>query len=107
MKTFCVEGSSAARGDSVRRDDRGDLVQHSSTQRFSLGRQPSTLVIVEPQASPARFQLFFENAVLFDQAGNQLRLLTGHPAGERSQEEFKMYGFRHPASFSAGGQAVG
>lgn len=60
----------------------------------------------ESQASPARLELLFQDAVLFDQVGDHDRLLTADPAGERGQEELQVDGVNHAVSVSDPQQVV-
>ena len=73
------------REDRVGSHNRGDPSQDLSAQRLPFGNQAATLVFGQTQASPAQLKLLFQNAVLFDQIGDQGRLLAADPAGERSQ----------------------
>ena len=68
----------------VRRDDRGDLAQPSTTQPAPAYSQPTPLVIAQPQApSP---QLTSKDAILFDQIRQGLVLLTIQPADQRGEK---------------------
>ena len=58
------------------------------------------------QSLPARPELFFEDAVLFNQVSDHARLATANPPSQRSQEELKMYGVNHAASVSEVRQVV-
>jgi hypothetical protein len=78
----------------------GDLAQDLPAKRLALGRQSTTLFVGETQASPARFQLLLQNAILFNQVRNQVRLLTPDPSSERGQEKLKLDGLDHAASIS-------
>jgi len=57
-------------------------------------------IVHEAQASSTRFELFFQNAILFDQVGDHARLLTAYPGGERRQEELQVNGASHAGSVS-------
>jgi len=94
------------REDRIRSYDRGDLAQGLPAQRLSFGRQSTALVIGKMQSLAARPELFFEDAVLFNQISDHARLVTANPASERSQEELQMDGFNHAASVSNVRQVV-
>jgi hypothetical protein len=70
------------RQDRIRRDDRRDLAQDLATERFSFHGQASALRIGETDTLPARFELFLENPVLFDQVGDDPGLLSACPGRE-------------------------
>jgi hypothetical protein len=67
------------------RNDRGNLRQKPMTNSFRLGRQTSTLVVVEPKPLPTK--LFFENSILFTKIVQGELLLLIHPARYGDQQE--------------------
>jgi len=62
----------------VRRHDRGDLTQRSTSQPERAHGEPASVVIREAQASPT--QLRAQDAILFNEVGERLALLTIPPA---------------------------
>ena len=106
ISPFRSDESPVPREDRLRRDDGGDLAQGLPAQRLSFRRQSTALVVGETHAFPARLELLFQDAVLFDQVGDHVRLLTGDPAGERRQEELKLDVFKHPGGVSDAWQLV-
>ena len=79
--------------DGVGRDDRGNSRQQSPPKGLALGRQPTALVIVEPESSLA--ELVLENTVLLDRVGDDLPLLSVDPACERREEQLEREEVRH------------
>ena len=106
IRPLCGDELAVPRQDCVRSYDGSDLPQDLPAKRFPFGSQPAALVIGNMESLPAKLELFFEDAVLLDHLCDQLRLMTGNPAGERSQEEMKMDGFNHAASVSDVRQVV-
>ena len=72
----------------------------------SVVKKSAALVVGETQAFPARLELFFQNAVLFDQIGDHGRLLTTDPAGKRGQQKLELDVFKHSRSVSDRRQVV-
>ena len=56
--------------DRIGRDDDGDGFQSPSTKRLALGSQSMSLIVGEQNPFAARFELLFENPVLFNQIGD-------------------------------------
>ena len=83
------------REDRVRRHDRGYLPEHATAERPALGCQSAALIVGEAEAVSTRFELLFEDPVLFNQIGNHAGLLTADPAGKRGQEELESDGVDH------------
>ena len=92
--------------DRIGRYDGGDLTQDLPAQWLPFGCQSATLVIGKMPSLPARLELLLQDAILFDQVGDNGRLLATDPPGERSQEELEMNRFNHPASVSDVRQVV-
>ncbi len=74
------------RQDRVWRDDRGNSLQNLSAERSPSGRESASLVISQAQSPTAGFELYFQDAVLFDQVVDHARLLAANPAREYGQE---------------------
>lgn len=66
-----------------------------STKWLALGHQAAALVVGQPKSSATALTLFLQNTVLFDQVGDQGRLLTANPVRERRQEKLQMDGLDH------------
>lgn len=81
--------------DGVGRDDRGDAVQQPAAERLALRRESSPLVIREAKSSAAK--LFLEDAVLFDEVRDDVRLLAVDPAREGGEQELKREEVGHHA----------
>src|SRR5712671_6055106 len=62
-------------------------------------RESTPLRIGEMQAPPA--QMLFEDAVLFPQIGNHLKLAAIHPPGERDEQNLPSDRVEHPPSLPA------
>ena len=60
--------------DRVWRDDRGDAVQYAAAEWLALGCESAALIVGEAQ--PLVALEFAEDAVLFEQVGDQPRLIT-------------------------------
>ena len=73
--------------DRVRRDDASDLVEQASTERLALGGEASALIV--GQAQPLLALEFAEDAVLFEQVGDQSRLIRVDEAGEQDEEQLQ------------------
>ena len=84
---FRGDESTVPRQDGVRSHDCGDLAESLPAKGLPLGSQSATLIVSEAQASSTRFELFFQNSILFDQVGDHARLLAANPAGKRGQEK--------------------
>ena len=65
--------------------DRGHFSQKLSTDSFGFDRQPTPLIVGEPQASLA--ELFAQNTVLLAQVFNHLKLALIHPSGHSDQQK--------------------
>ena len=63
--------------DRVRRDDGRHLVEDLPAQAFGLGCQPAALVVGQPE-TPS-LELLLENAVLLEQIGDHVLLMSVHP----------------------------
>jgi hypothetical protein len=72
------------REDRIGRYDGRDRPENLPAQRLPFGGQPTTLIVGEPQAFPARLELLLQNTILFDQVDNYMRLATANSASERS-----------------------
>jgi hypothetical protein len=68
-----------------RRHDRHDFHEYLSTQAFRLGGQPAALLVCQPE-SPFP-QLLTQDAILFAQVFDDVRLTLVHPAGNRDQHK--------------------
>ncbi|RLA42458.1 MAG: hypothetical protein DRQ97_13990 [Gammaproteobacteria bacterium] len=84
---FLGDEPSVPAQDSIWRDDGGDRFQDSPAKRFALGGESASLIVGEENPFAARFQLFLQNPVLFDQVGDGAGLLKSYPARKSSQEE--------------------
>ena len=71
----------------------------SPALEHATGCKSATLIVGESETSAA--ELLFEDAVLFDEVGDDLGLLTIDPAGEGSEEELKRKEVGHHARSSA------
>jgi hypothetical protein len=71
----------------VWRDNRGHLAQRGTPETVSTHRQPTPLIIREPQPSAA--QLGSQNSILFCQVPDHVLLLATEPAGVGGEEELK------------------
>ena len=69
--------------DRVRCHDGCYLVEEEATEPLSLGSQPSSLIVGQPEAPS--FELFFEDSVLLDQVLHHYLLTAVHPAGKRHE----------------------
>jgi hypothetical protein len=67
-----------------------------SSETITRGRQSTPLGIGEVQALSA--QVFFEDAVLFPQIGNHLKLAAIHPPGEGDERDLPSDRVEHPPS---------
>jgi hypothetical protein len=68
-------------------DNRGHLAQRGTPETMSARRQPTPLVIREPQPSAA--QLGPQDPILFHEIPDHILLLLTQPAGEGGEEELK------------------
>jgi hypothetical protein len=73
--------------DRVRRDDASDLVEQASTERLALGGEASALIV--GQAQPLLALEFAEDSILFEQVGDQPRLVTVDEARKRDEEQLQ------------------
>ncbi len=71
----------------LRRHDRCQLGQNLPPQSLRPGRQPTSLVVSEPQAPVA--ELFAKNTVLLPQVFDHLKLALIHPSGNSDQDKLK------------------
>lgn len=69
------------------RNNRGHLTQRGTPETMSERRQPTPVVIREPQPSAA--QLGPQDPILFHQIPDHVLLLLTQPAGEGGEEELK------------------
>ena len=67
--------------DRVRADDGGDLAEDSASEKLTLRRQPSSLVVGQPEALAA--QLLTEDTILFLQVADDGLLVPIDPTGCR------------------------
>ncbi len=68
----------------VRRGDGGDIFQALAPERVGERSEAAALGIDEPE--PAATEVGFEGAIFLDEVGNDLLLVTLHPAGHHSDE---------------------
>src|SRR5947209_13199462 len=71
----------------LRGDDRGHFGQKLSSQTLGSDRQPTTLVVIEPQ--PAIHELLAQHPVLLTQILNDLLLVLIHPSRNSEQQELE------------------
>jgi len=71
----------------VGRHDRRDLVARVPAEHLRLGRETTTLVIVQSK-SPA-LHLLLQYAVLLDQVRDHVRLMPVHPTGNGQQKHLQ------------------
>jgi ectoine hydroxylase-related dioxygenase (phytanoyl-CoA dioxygenase family) len=83
MRPFVGNQLSVPPQECVGRHDRGDLTQGSTSQPDRARGESSSVVVCQAQTSSA--QLRSEHAILFDQVGQRLPLLTIHPADQDSE----------------------
>jgi hypothetical protein len=67
------------------RDDRRDFPKNASPKPLCLGRQTSTLIVVQPEAPVA--QLLSEYSVFLPQVIDRVPLLLTQPPGDRNQQQ--------------------
>ena len=84
------------------RDDGRDFPKNASPESLRLGRQTSTLNIVQPQAPVA--QLLSEYSVFFPQVIDRVALLLTQPSGNRyHQQAERIEGLTHCDSIPPSG----
>jgi hypothetical protein len=71
--------------DRVRRDQRGHLTQDPSPEAVVVCRKSTPLGIGQSQSPPT--EVLVEDAVLFPQVLDDLKLVTIHPARQRHEED--------------------
>ena len=71
----------------VWRDERRNLSQHAASEALPQHREPSALVIVQPE--PPAAQLRLEGAVLFAEEGDHIALLAIKPSKQRRQQHLQ------------------
>ena len=85
--------------DRIRGHQGGHLRQDPSAQTVTGGRESAALDVGQPQAPPTN--VFVEDAVLFPQVRNDLKLVAIHPASERHEQDPQPDGVDHGPSLSA------
>jgi len=72
--------------DRVWRDDRGNSLQYPSTEWSPLRRKSAALIVRQAHSVAAGLNLFFQDAVLFDQIVDHACLLATNPARKCGQK---------------------
>jgi hypothetical protein len=71
----------------VWRDKRCELSQQAASEPLPEHREPSTLIVVQPE--PTAAQLRFQRAVLFTEEGDHIALLGLEPCQQRRQQHLE------------------
>jgi hypothetical protein len=71
----------------VWRDERRDLSQHAASESQPQYREPSALIVIQPE--PPAAQLRLERAVLFEEEGDYIALLPLEPSKQRREQHLQ------------------